>query len=117
MTKHTLLALLLLTLGWTMGGCGKLAPRPLTQEAELRSRCIKLGVTCEIQWNSSISFSYWSAWAYNSKPWPSNSDYWFGHGGTRAEAIDDLYGKLGGDPTNPGNPLPEIIYRPTGGPQ
>ena len=86
--------------------------RSLFDDETLRQRCIKLHVTCDVQWQArQDSPSVWMGSAHNNKPWPESSDWWFSFEPTRAEAIDKLCVVLGGAPTNPANPIPEVIWK------
>jgi len=90
--------------------CNHERPRQLASEHMLQQRCAELNVTCEVQWVSLGETTHqWRADAHNSK-YPLNSDWWFAYEPTREEAIDRLYVYLGGCPTNPGDPLPEVLY-------
>ena len=99
----------LLTLG--MLGCWK--SKPLADDAMLRQRCMKLDVTCDVQWNG--AGSHWMASAHLYHPYPQRDDWWFAFADSRADAVNKLYGELGGLPTDPGDPIPEMIYK--AGPQ
>ena len=46
--------------------------------------------------------------AYNMKPYP-DTDWWFVHEDTREKTIAHLYRALGGSPTSPADPRPEVI--------
>jgi hypothetical protein len=99
--RSTLLAILL-ACGTACGTKHKLA-----DEETLRQRCAALNLTCDVQWrNYDASSGSWMAAAKNA-----NNDWWFAHASTRAVAIDELNTELGGNPTNPADPLPEVIYK------
>ena len=99
-----------------MIGCKHATPRQLASEQMLRTRCAQLRATCDVQWKArgETTFEWMASASTGRKTGYQSSDYWFAFEPTREEAIDRLYVYLGGSPTNPGDPLPEIIYRDEG---